>query len=136
MKKLLAAILLISLVLTGCACERNTEDPTPPNGNQPSSTERSFQNQEIEGLVISGMNISWTENESIFVAHIENTNDTAFNASIIKFRLLDENENDITDPAIMHFLDEPIGANDFDTVMNTISINVSRVRTIKIEIVR
>jgi len=141
MKKniIIGAVLLVLVAGAVFLIVRNRDDNGngngPSNGDQPEATERPFVDQEIEGLVFSGINVSWEEHESIFVANVENTNSAEVVLSEIVIKLLDDDGNEIISP-IRYPFDEPFKPGENRLINPTISVNVSNTREVKIEIVK
>ena len=135
MKKVLVSILCL-LVITGCGCnkkEDNKNNQTGNNSNVKTNTNKEFlNNQTINGIEISNVNLSYQNEVSTFTAVVTNKSTVVKKVGIIDIVIKDENKSEII--TLKGLIDKYMKVNESASINASTSLDLTNAKYVEYRI--
>ena len=135
MKKVLLSVLCL-LVITGCGCnkkEENKKIPTENASNVKTNTNKEFlNNQTINGIEISNINLSYQNEVSTFTAIVTNKLTVVKKVGIIDIVIKDENKNEII--KLKGLIDKNMKVNESTSINASTSLDLTSAKYVEYKI--
>lgn len=135
MKKVLLSVLCL-LVITGCGCNKKEENKKNPTGNDSivkTNTNKEFlNNQTINGIEISNINLSYQNELSIFTAVVTNKSTIVKKVGIIDIVIKDENKNEII--TLKGLIDKNMKVNESASINASTSLDLTNAKYVEYRI--
>ena len=131
-KKILIGItsLIILVTLSGCGKEKKKEEEKKPEETPVAS----FEEQTIDGVKISGLNLAVEEGMTNILAVVENTTEESMYITRIDFQLKDKEGNVLGD--LFFWVDKTLEPNTTEVMQTGISSDVTDATTVEYKIVK
>ena len=135
MKKVLLSVLCL-LVITGCGCNKKEENKNNQTGNNSSiktNTNKEFlNNQTINGIEISNVNLSYQNEVSTFTAVVTNKLTVVKKIGIIDIVIKDENKNEII--TLKGLIDKNMKVNESASINASTSLDLTNAKYVEYRI--